>query len=663
MTDLAPRHSDGQPGGIAIGVEPADRAREFDTAKRHTHHVRILRIALPVFTVAIIGLYVVSVLGTAGIGSNMATVALTKILPTDLAMQNPHYEGYSEDGSMYKVRAKSAKPDLKNTDLISLVGITAELIDAQKQKTVLVATRGLFDNKKSTLALDDGIDITGDNGLKAKLKRALVNSKTNEISTQDPVQVEFPAGSVKSDKMLLKQKQRHVLFYENVKANLKPPPQKASASEEPKQPNQMFVGSDKPVAVTSKTLDIFDGEKRAVFKGGVIAAQGTATLTTPELEASYDAGASTPGANKTAAASKDSAPPANLLSGSSGKLRRIVARAPVVMTQGPLDRVTCDAADFDALNETAVLTGNVVMSSGAGRSARSDRVDLDQARERAVLTGNVVVTQDKNVLKGRRLEVDQQKRFTLLTSPAGIGYGAGRISAQFVQTAGKSKTKKSKSAATGIGQTGAFRADPNAPLDITANQLLVKDTIKTAIFSGKVLARQGAFKISAAELHALYRGSAVLGNVSSNGAASSAAGNTSLTHVKAKRNVIITGNDGQRVTGDWADFDMAAGKAVVGGAVEARQGGNVVQGTRMTIDTKTGRTIIETAPGNTVAKPQGGGWLTTNKSKSGKSAAPGNKGRPSAVFYLNDVGKARQGHKPNRKPSTGSAWDAQTAPR
>ena len=653
MTDLAPHHSGAQPSGLAGDGEIGDRTKDFEKARRHSKHVRLLRRVLPIVTVVISGLYVFSVLETSGVGENIPSLALPNILPTDLAMHNPHYEGYAKDGSMYHVKADTATPNLKTPNLIELSGITAELIDTQKQKTILTAKGGLFDNKKSILVLRDGINIKGQGGLKATLQSAVVNSKTNVITSQDPVEVAFTAGTVRSDKLVLKQKEKHVLFSENVKASLQPPPQKNATGSEPPSNNQMFVGSDKPIAITSNTLDIFDGEKRAMFKGSVTARQGLATLSAPELEASYATGgpAATQGNDKAAAS--------ELFSGSGGKLRRILAKGPVVMTNGPQDRVTCNAADFDAVNETAVLTGDVVLSSGAGRNARADRVDLDQGNERAVLSGNVIVNQDKNVLKGRRLEVDQRNGLTSLTSPAGIGYGAGRISARFIQTGKKKKTAKPSRS---LGRTGAFRADPNAPLDITAGQLLVRDKQKKATFSGKVQARQGQFKIASEKLHAFYSGSAALGDVASR-SPTGAASATSLTKVKAENKVMITGTDGQQVTGDWADFDVAAGKAVVGGAVEIRQAGNVIQGTRLTIDTKTGRTVIETAPKNTVAKPQGGGWVTKNNGRPGQTAAQRNSGRPSAVFYLNDIEKARRGRTSKKKPSTGSAWQAQTAPR
>ena len=660
MTDLVPRTEGGTPSGLDFDT-PGDRSRDFEKARRHTRHVRHLRIVLPIAFVSIIVIYVATILKTAGWGANLAQIALPHILPTDLTMRNPHYQGYNEDGSRYKIAAATAQPDFKNTNIITLNGITAELIDAKKLKTNMTAKHGVYDSNSNSLQLDGDINIVSQDGVKAQLTEATINTKSSVITSKKPVAITFPAGSVHSLEMTLKPKQQHVTFSGDVRANLNPPP-KSAAKPEKKPENQMFVGSDTPVTITSQHLEIFYGDKRAIFKGEVIARQGTATLTTPQLETSYDTGTANAQGKLETNKTEDKSTPS--LSATSGKLRRIIAQGPVVMTQGSLDRVTCQMADFDTLNETAILTGNVIMTSGPGQRARSDRVDLDQGRQRAVLTGNVVVTQDKNILKGRRLEIDQLQQEIRLTSPAGVGYGAGRITARFVQNAASVAAKrKSKSAtASRKKQLGGFRADPTVPLDIIANQLVVRDRIKTAIFTGKVEAQQGAFKIEAMELRALYTGSAALGNISSTGRRASSPGATSLKSIKANKNVVITGSGGQRVKGDWAEFDVAKGQMVVGGNVEILQGGNVIHGTKLTIDTKTGRSIIETAPKNTIARPQGGGWVTTSGDKSGNSATPSNSGRPSAVFYLNDVTKKRRSKSKPRRSSASSAWEAQTAP-
>jgi hypothetical protein len=163
-------------------VLAGDRTTLRARARRHSAQVKLLKYALPLSTVAIFGLYGLSVLQTTGWGAGFGELAIPQIIPENIAMENPHYEGFNKDGGRYWVRAKTAQQDLKNLNLIKLNGITGELMDAKKLTTKLAATRGTFDNKANLLELFDAIDISGETGLKARLTRATVKTKENIIT-------------------------------------------------------------------------------------------------------------------------------------------------------------------------------------------------------------------------------------------------------------------------------------------------------------------------------------------------------------------------------------------------------------------------------------------------------------------------------------------------
>ncbi|PPC79539.1 MAG: LPS export ABC transporter periplasmic protein LptC, partial [Hyphomicrobium sp.] len=152
-------------------VLAGDRTASRHVARRHSKGVRILKFALPITAIAAVSVYGLSIMQTAGWGTSMPELAMPQILPENLAMENPHYEGFNADGGRYWVRAARAKQDLKAMNVITLEGITGELTDAQKLKTVIAAARGAFDNKSNKLELFDNIDISGDNELKAQLTR------------------------------------------------------------------------------------------------------------------------------------------------------------------------------------------------------------------------------------------------------------------------------------------------------------------------------------------------------------------------------------------------------------------------------------------------------------------------------------------------------------
>lgn len=655
MTDIAPRF--GSHGEVSMASATVDRDREFRVAARHTRLVKSLRVMLPAASALILIGYFAAVALQAGWHADVARVVLPRILPSDLSMHNPEYEGYSEDGSTYKFAAKSATPDLKNTDIIKLNAITGHLLDAKKSRTDFSAVKGVFNSKTGILELADKIDVDSADGMSARLTQATINTKVSSLISRQPVEVAFPAGTVRSASLGLRYKAKVVDFLHQVRANLNPPkPREGTANQitagTATQPG-LFSGSDQPVTITSKRFTIFDNEKRGTFTGDVLAVQGTATLTTPELEVSYESGQTSPSASDSAG---DGAPGGML---ASGKIRRVIAKGPVVMTQNKTDRVTSEAAEFDAINQTAILTGKVNMTSGPTRNAVSDRADLDQGNQTAILTGNVVVRQDKNVLRGRRLVVERAIGRTTLTSPPALGAGPGRISATFEQSGAKSKS----SAPNESRPLGGFRTDPSKPLDVTADQLVVEDRKKQATFRGGVIAKQGTFKLQAAALTAFYSGSAALGDVASPAPAKGAGAQTNLKRIRADSKVVITGDQDQSVEGDWAEFDIAANKAVVGGDVRLKQNGAIIQGTRLTIDTKSGQSTIDTAPKNTVSKPSGGGWVTKNADGSVVAPPAGSRGRPSAVFFLNQLDPENGKKKPAAQQQKGtSSWEPRTAP-
>lgn len=621
--------------GIVLG---GDRSTYRRVAQRHSRHVWFLKYGLPLAALSVLGLYGAAVMKTTGWGAGIAELTMPQIIPENLTMDNPHYEGFNKDGGKYWVKAETAQQDLKNLSLIKLNGITGELTDAKKLKTTLTATRGTYDNKASGLELYDSIDIAGDAGMKAHLTRASVNTKENIITSDEPVLVMMTAGTINANQMTVRQKTREYTFVDNVRTYLKARTTAETAAAPRDKSRQTFGNADAPVDITSNRLDINDTSKVAIFTGTVRAVQGGATLTSPELEVSYD-GAATPAAGDT---------------DSGGKVKRIVAKAPVVLTQPTGETVTSKGAEFDAQSQKAVLDGDVVMTQLPDKRATGDRADIDQAANTVLLTGNVVVTQGINELRGRRLFFDRATTKMQLSSPGGSNAG-GRITARFQQTAAAGQTAKPASAAEdakgqGITMGATFKTDPSAPVNVEADRLDVDDAAKQALFTGNVRAVQGEFVIRGAELTALYSGSAGL---TGSGTDAAKAGAAKLTQIKVRKNVEVTSREGQTAKGDWADFDTAKNMATLGGNVVLTQGKNIVRGTRLVIDMTTGESTIQTETTAADSVPMISSSDGTGTGQIIKSA------RPSATFYPGEI-KSQQNNK--APPKAGSGWQARTAP-
>ena len=282
--------------GASIALA-GDRSGNRLSARRHSHIVRTLKAVLPLCGLAVLAAYAGVLVRTTGWGRGLAALGVPTITAENLAMENPHYEGFNKDGGRYWVTAKRAMQELKNLSLIKLEDISGELIDANKERTKLTAKRGTFNNKESVLELYDDIDVKGDNGMVAKLTRATIKTKEDVISSDQPVAISMPAGDIKAAQMTLHQKAKEYAFVDNVQTHLKPSKpesgnaQRAAASASPK----AFGNSDEPINITSSRLDVNDATKVAVFTGDVEAVQGKSTMTTPELEVTYEGSATAAG--------------------------------------------------------------------------------------------------------------------------------------------------------------------------------------------------------------------------------------------------------------------------------------------------------------------------------------------------------------------------------
>lgn len=657
MTIASSANPDGASRRRHALVIAGDRTGEFRSARRRSRGVRLMRWLFPALAILLLGGYAQTILQKAGLATSMPEISLRKILPQDLAMNNPRYEGFGKDGSSYTFTAKTARQDLAKLNQIELDQISGWVLQADKSRTDVTATRGSFDHEASVLELFDSIDVVSETGLKAKLTRATILAKESLLKTGEPVEVEFPAGTIHASSMTIRQKVKEITFVDDVRVALKPQVP-ADATTQPNRRSDFFAQSNEPIDIVSARLDINDAVKTALFSGEVKAAQGDGTLTTPELEVTYEGNASgTEGKPEDAAGAEGSAK-------QPAKIRRILARQPVVMTRGEDEVVSSNNADFDVAHETAVLTGDVIMISGPERRATGDKVELDQRGDTALLLGNVQVVQGKNLLSGSRLFIDRKGGRTQLTSPAETG-GSGRIFARLYQ--GDAKAQPAKASAKEAETSGGaftFKTDPTAPVEIEADQLNVNDTAKVAVFEGNVNAVQGEFTISSSELHAFYKGGSGLAEVTSSGARpeGQAKGQpaSELTRIEAKKNVIVTSRQGQTATGDWAEFDAKTRKVMVGGDVVVTQGQNMVRGTRLVIDMNSGESKIDTAPAKTASKPAGGGWTT--EAPAPGNATPDSPGRASAVFFPQQL---KNGHK--QKPAEATppevdGWSAKADP-
>ena len=131
---------------------------------------------------------------------------------------------------------------------------------------------------------------------------------------------------------------------------------------------------------------------------------------------------------------------------------------------------------------------------------------------------------------------------------------------------------------------GGFSHSSNAPIHIEADQLVVNDMKKTAVFSGNVKAAQGTFEMRSRVLEVHYSGSAQ--------AAGQGSASGKVRRLIAKGKVLINTKDKQSATSEWANFDVLKQVITLGDQVVLTQGENIIRGGQMLIDLKTRQSRI-----------------------------------------------------------------------
>ena len=243
-----------------VHISAADRTRVFRQAKRHSVVVRGLRIILPITAIVSFGLYFTNKRIELDVAGGKFSGEIPKIEGDNLKMENPRYEGFTAEGGKFNVIAKTGYQDFRNPARIRLVTIDSHLVQIDEQWAHLVSDEGLYDTKADLLDLKGNIKVTTSNGLTAYLKTAAVQTKTQIVTSKDPVIVEMSNGTtVESDGMVLNAKTKEVTFEGNVRSHLVRDQAAKPIDAKPAASKPSVMRENVPAAVGSAAADIQAG--------------------------------------------------------------------------------------------------------------------------------------------------------------------------------------------------------------------------------------------------------------------------------------------------------------------------------------------------------------------------------------------------------------------
>jgi lipopolysaccharide export system protein LptC len=214
-------NDEGEGRGFRI-TQRGDSARRFRSAKRHSRHVRLLRIAIPL-TVVLGGVFFI--LSTwfnplRMLSKLPLSIGDVVISGTKIKMENPKMSGFTRDAHRYDLTAGAAAQDLTRPGIIELQEVNATVEMDEDGLMKLTAATGFFDTKSEVLTLHRNIVVTSTNGYEGHLDEAVIDVHTGNVVSEKPVTLLTQNGTVKSNRFEVVQAGNLIRFDKGVVVNM-----------------------------------------------------------------------------------------------------------------------------------------------------------------------------------------------------------------------------------------------------------------------------------------------------------------------------------------------------------------------------------------------------------------------------------------------------------
>ena len=132
----------------------------------------------------------------------------------------------------------------------------------------------------------------------------------------------------------------------------------------------------------------------------------------------------------------------------------------------------------------------------------------------------------------------------------------------------------------GLVASAADARNSDAPISLNADHIELQDKANRALFSGNVIVKQAEMTLNAARMTVSYAGQI------------SAGASPEAQRIDASGGVTVT-RPTQTARSNFAIYDLKKGVITMLGAVTLIQGGNTVNGGRLTINLDSGRAVID----------------------------------------------------------------------
>ncbi len=212
-------------------ASPSDNARVFRRALRHSRHVRVLRIAIPVTLLLVVGgltLWAWLDPMRSILRRLPAQIGGIAVSGSKITMAAPKLSGYTRDGRWYEFTARSAAQDITKPDVVELTDLNVKIEMQQKETMALTAAQGVLDRKSGILVLKRDILIVSSNGLEMRLTEAVIDTGSGDIVSSQPVQVKTQQATLNANGLEVLKGGEVITFTDGVTAVIVPDEAEAS---------------------------------------------------------------------------------------------------------------------------------------------------------------------------------------------------------------------------------------------------------------------------------------------------------------------------------------------------------------------------------------------------------------------------------------------------
>jgi lipopolysaccharide export system protein LptC len=207
----------------AIALTEARTARAFAVARRHSRMVRILRVVLPLGSLAGVGFVVfITLFRTLAPQVAGLTIGEMSIDGTKVTMSQPKLTGGRPDGSGYVINAEKAVQDVTHPSEIDLFRIDGDIGQRDQAPMKLTATQGHYNTASEALRLSGDVRLKN-SAYTVNMKSAEVDFKGGVYVTHEPIEVVTDKGmTIQADSATARDNATKLNFEGHVKTNIPP---------------------------------------------------------------------------------------------------------------------------------------------------------------------------------------------------------------------------------------------------------------------------------------------------------------------------------------------------------------------------------------------------------------------------------------------------------